>query len=188
MTCGAELRQVVQVEVDIVGDEEVGVAVAVVVAEDGAGGPAFVDVEAGRFGDVGEGAVAVVAIEDDAAEAGDDEVGAAVVVEVADGGAHGPAGIADAGFVGDVGEGAVVVVVVEGAAGFLAVEGHGDAGRVGEVDVGVAVAVVVDEGDAATHGFDDVFLVGAGEVLEVDVGGGGDVDKLRDFDGGSAAA
>ena len=163
----AELREVVQVEVDVVGDEEIGVAVGVVVAEDGAGGPAFVVVEAGGFGDVGEGAVAVVAIEDDAAEAADEEVGEAVVVEVADGCAHRPAGIADAGFVGDVGEGAVVVVVVEGAAGFLAGERHGDAGGVGEVDVGLAIAVVVDEGYAAAHGFDDVFLVGAGEVLEV---------------------
>ena len=119
------MREIVHVEVDVVRDEEVGVAVGVVVAKDDAGGPAFVFVEAGCFGDVGEGAVAVVAIEHDAAEATDDEVGEAIVVEVADGRAHGPAGIADAGLVGDVGEGAVVIVVVERAAGLLAGERHG---------------------------------------------------------------
>ncbi len=60
---------------------------------------------------------------------------------------------------------------------------HLDAKSVGEINVGPTVAVIVDEGDAATHGFDDVFLLGAGDVLELDSRGGGDVDELREIGG-----
>ena len=53
----AEERQVVHVEVDVVWDEEIDEAVAVIVAEGEASGPACVFVEAGGFGDVGEGSI-----------------------------------------------------------------------------------------------------------------------------------
>ena len=60
---GAEGGHVVEVEVDVMGNEEVGPAVAVVVAEGSAGGPLRVAGEAGGFGHVGECAVAIVAIQ-----------------------------------------------------------------------------------------------------------------------------
>ena len=78
--------------------------------------------EAGALRHIGECAVAVVAIKNDAAEAGDQQIGPAVVVVVADDGAHGPAGIAHAGLVGNIGKCAVMVVVVERAARLLAVQ------------------------------------------------------------------
>ena len=121
-------------------------------------------------GDIGEAAVAVVAIESDAAEAGDEQVRLAVVVVVADCCAHGPARIADARFVGDVGEGSVVVVMKERAPGFLAGECHFHAWSVGEVDVGVTVTIVVDKGYAAAHGFNNVTLLGRGEMIEMNTG------------------
>ena len=93
----AEAGQIVEVEIDVVGDHEIDEAVAVVVAESCAGRPSAVG-DAGFRGDVGEGAVAVVVIENVAAEAGDVEVGPAVVVVVADGSAHGEAGSGEAGF------------------------------------------------------------------------------------------
>ena len=181
---GAELGQIVEVEVDVVGDEEIGPAVGVVVAKGGTGGPGVVGRETGWRGDVGEGAVTVVAVEDDAAEAGDEQVRPAIVVVVSDDCTHGPAGRADAGGIGDVGEGAIVIVTVESAFGWFSSEGHGDAGGVGEVDIGPAVAVEVDEGDTAAHGFDDVALLGRGEVAEVNTGGGGDVLELGKGGGG----
>ena len=102
------------VEVDVVGDEEVEMAVAVVVEEGAAGVPTGGGLEeAGFGGDVGEGAVAVVAVEDVLAVVGDEEVVPAVVVVVADAAALSPAAAGEAGFSGDVGEGAVAVVLEE---------------------------------------------------------------------------
>ena len=101
------------VEVDVARDEEIESAVAVVVAPGGAGGPG-VDGYAGLLGDVGEGAVVVVAIEAAFAEVRDEEVGPAIVVEVAGDGAEAPTIVGDAGLGRDVGEGAVVIVVEEG--------------------------------------------------------------------------
>ena len=84
-----------EVEVDVVADEEVEVAVLVVVEEGAAGVPAqAVLEEAGLFGDVGEGAVAVVAVEGVLAVVADEEVVPAVVVVVADAAGLAPAGCA----------------------------------------------------------------------------------------------
>ena len=72
-------------------DEEIEAAVVIEVEPDRAGGPvAFEDfgAEAGLLADIGEGAVAVVVVEDRTAVGGDEEVGEAVVVVVAGGHAH----------------------------------------------------------------------------------------------------
>ena len=54
--------------------------------------------ESGRCGDVAEGAVAFVVVEDAVAVVGDEEVAAAVVVVIADADALAPAGAGEAGF------------------------------------------------------------------------------------------
>ena len=96
-----------------VHDEEVEPAVVVEVeglGADGAPGGAAEHL----LGDVGEGAVAVVAVELAAAEhVGDEQVELAVVVVVEDGHVAAPAQPLQAGLLGHVGEGAVAVVVVE---------------------------------------------------------------------------
>jgi hypothetical protein len=72
------------------------VAVAVVVDEGAAGVPANLRAgldQAGLLGDVGEGAVAVVAIERVLAVVGDEEIVVAVVVVVADAAGLAPAGL-----------------------------------------------------------------------------------------------
>ncbi len=143
------------VEVDVAGDEEVEAAIAVVVAPGGAGGPGA-DGDAGLFGDVGEGAVVVVAIEAVLAEVGDEEIGPAVVVEVADDGAKAPAIVGDAGLGGDVGKGAVVIVMEERGVRGGCLAGFGfEGGAVDEVDVEPAVVVVVEQSDAGADGFED---------------------------------
>ena len=68
------------------------------------------------FADIGEGAVAIVAIENRASVGGDEEVGEAIVVVVARGDAHAEGAAGDAGGPGHVGEGAVAVVLVRGRA------------------------------------------------------------------------
>ena len=90
-------------EVEIVGDEEIEIAVAIVVDERGARAPPGV-ADAGGLGDVGERAVAVVAVQRLRAERGHEEIEVAVVVVVADRRAHAIGAGADAGGVSNVGE------------------------------------------------------------------------------------
>ena len=105
----AELRQGVEPHVDVVGDEQVEPAVAVVVGERRTGRPSRI-ADARLRGDVRERAVAVVAIQPVRAEAGDVQIVPAVVVEVGGDGAHAPPGVADARLVGDVDERAVAAI------------------------------------------------------------------------------
>ena len=147
----AGLGHVLDVEVDVVGDGDVELAVAIVVDEGAAGAPLLAGAgDAGLFGDFAESAVALVVVEAVLAVAGYVEVGQAVVVVVADAGALAPAGVGEPGFRGHVGKGAVVVVVEEMAGGCRA--GRSCLGvqisAVDEKDVGVAVTVVVEDGNA----------------------------------------
>ena len=98
----AELGQVLQVDLHVAADEEVEVAVAIVVGEAAARPTSRRPRTPAARGDVGERAVAVVAIELVAAEGGDVEVLPAVAVDVGGADAHAPARMADAGLVGDV--------------------------------------------------------------------------------------
>ena len=97
---------------NVAGNEDIEPPVAVVVAKARPGGP-VAQRDAGRFRNIGEGAVVVVVIETILAVVGDVEVGPAVVVEVANRHAEAPAVVGHAGLVGDVGECAVVIVVKE---------------------------------------------------------------------------
>src|ERR1039457_6741271 len=99
-------------KIDIVGDHQINQAIAVVVAKRRAGGPAAVG-HSGFGGDVGEGAIAVIAIEHVAAETGDVDIRPAIIVIVADRSALGDAGSRDSGFGRDTREGAVMIVVVK---------------------------------------------------------------------------
>ncbi len=74
-----------RVEIHVVRDEQIEVAVAVVVQKTAARTPAvFRSSDAGLLGHIGERAVAVVVVEDVAAKVGDEEIVEAVVVVVAD--------------------------------------------------------------------------------------------------------
>src|SRR5713101_3531987 len=102
---------------DVVGDHEIEPAVFVVVKPSCAGGPAALVGDTGLGGDIGEGAIAIVVVENGAAVAGDVDVRVAIVVEVTDG--HALAVMpfaADPRFFGDVAERTITVVVIQGAA------------------------------------------------------------------------
>ena len=119
--------------------------------------------QARLLGDVGERAVAVVAVEDVLAPVGDEEIVEAVVVVVADGDRRRPAGARQAGLRGHVGERAVAIVLVQavGRAGGRAFEAR----AAEDEDIQPAVVVVVEEGDAAADGFEDVGL-GVGAAVD----------------------
>ena len=100
------------VEVQVAGDEQVEVAVTVVVQEAAAGSPPLRRAGDTRLlRDVRERPVAVVVVEDVLSPVGDEQVVVAVVVVVADAAALPPAGVGEARLLGDVGERAVAVVV-----------------------------------------------------------------------------
>ena len=80
-----------QIHVDVVGDEEIEAAVAIVVHKCAAGIPALsVAGDACFLADIGERAVSVVVVEDVLAEVGDEQVVPTVVVVVADAACPGP--------------------------------------------------------------------------------------------------
>src|SRR5216683_2966269 len=171
-----------QIEIDVVGDEQIELAVAVVVNKGAAGAPGFsVAGNLGFLADVGEGAVAVVVVEDVFAVVRDVEIFPAVVVVVADAYALARPGVSQAGFCGDVGESAVMVVAIEVARwGFPWREGI-KRRAVHDKNVGPAVVVIVKDGDARSGGFDNVlFRVFAAENHRcVQPGLLRDIDKMR---------
>ena len=171
---GARAEDVVEGGVDVGGDEEVLIAVAVGVEEDRPGGPAG---KTGRVGDPLEGAVAAVAVEDVGAEVADEEVGTAVAVGVPDGDPGRPAVVADARRFGDVLEGAVAAVAVEVVAAALGDRGAVETPAVDQVEVEVAVGVVVEERDSAAARFEDVRL-----LLAAAPGGRGEARLAGDVD------
>ena len=95
-----------RVELHIVGDEQVKMAVAVVVEKAAAGAEADLCVQQACLpGYVGEGAVAVVSVKLVPAVVGAEHVFKAVVVIVANADTGGPAGIAQTGALRHVGKG-----------------------------------------------------------------------------------
>ena len=108
------------------------------------------------FGDVREGAVAVIPVEDILAPATDEKVVETVVVVVADADTGGPDGALEAGFLRDIREGAVPIIPVKAIAGL---RGRAVQTRsAGNEDIEPAVVIVIEKGDAAAVGFEDVLL------------------------------
>ena len=159
----------------VVGDEQVGLAVAVVVEPGGAGAEVGVfDPRRGRH--VPEPAAALVVEQPVAVERGEVDVLAAVVVVVARRDAHAVDLDVEAAPPGGVGEGAVAVVAVEGrqrlALARLPVA------AVDQQDVEPAVAVGVEQRHAGAHGLGQVFLPRAAAVVgELHSRGGGDIGE-----------
>ena len=131
----------------IMADVEVEVAVVIEVREGGRSRPGAGASQAPSFGDVLEGAVALVAVEGVSIPSGDEQVGVAVVVDVADGD---PVPIAgrqglESGEPRGVLEGAVALVAEEAVApgGPAGVRRKGP--TLDHVNVEPAVAIVVEE-------------------------------------------
>src|SRR6266446_5529710 len=126
MKIAAAVFAVLRVPVHVARDEEIQLAVVIIVEKSGRDGPpATPDTRLG--GNVSEGAISVVVIENVFAIAGDVEIGIAVVVVIADGHAHAVvsvAGICQTSLLGHVGETAVLVLPVKPVpiAGIVAVE------------------------------------------------------------------
>ena len=151
--------------VDVVGDVEVEIAVAVGVEEGRPGRPARAG-DAGPLGDLLERAVAAVAVKPARAEAGDEEIDPAVVVVIARADAAAPAIAADAGALGHVLKSPAAHVAIQGVA---ALDAHArrllvKCPGVDEEGVEPAIAVVVDERRPGAGRLQKVVLVHAAAV------------------------
>ena len=166
---------------NVIADEEIEEAVAVVIEPEGGGAEALFVEEAGFLGDVGEGAFAGVVEEAALADAGDEDVGETVVVVVGDGHAHAVQFEVEAGGFGDVSEGAVAIVAVELEGGALALVA-GPVHGVDEENVGPTVGVVIEEGAAGAESFgEELAAVGAAVVAEINARLGGDIGELKSW-------
>src|SRR6266498_500734 len=135
-------------------------AVTVVVDEAATGVPAWGAIlrQPGLFGDIGEGAVAIVVIKHNAAVVGDDQVVEAIVVVVADAASLSPTGSCQPCLFGDVREGAISIVMEEKIGRLMRWRDALEPSAVDHEDVEPAVVVVIKERDAAAGFFEDVSL------------------------------
>src|SRR5580704_2005779 len=153
-------RSSLRIEIDVVGDEQIQVAVLVVVDKRAAGIPAALAVarirrNPGLLGGIGEGSVAIVVPQGAITPVGDVQVVETIIIVVARANALAPASAGNAGFEGDIGKGAVPVVLVEPAHWRLTRWPLGfKAGTVHQKDIEPAIVVVVDEGAAAPGSFE----------------------------------
>ena len=143
--------------IDIAADEQVQAAVIIVVEPDGAGCPTR-RFHTGAFGDIGKGAVTVVAVKNAVTVGGHEEIGPTVVVVVPDHHPHPERAACYTRRFGDIGKGAVAVVAVERIAQRLGrfVEIAGAA--VDQVDVHPAVVVVIEKRTARAYRLGQVTL------------------------------
>src|SRR5271170_2987589 len=122
-------------------------------------------------GYIREGAVAIVVVERVLAVVGDEQVGIAIVVVVTDRHAHSVVArscAGESGGLGDVGEAAILVLAIEAVPvtriGPVEILGRfrrvGYATTVDQEDVEQTIVVVIEEGYAAGHGLDEIFLRG----------------------------
>src|SRR5437764_5919887 len=164
---------------DIVADDQVEVAILVVVDPGGAGAEFLRSEQSCFLRDIGERAVAIVMKNVALAVGRDENIVVTVIVVIPDGNTESKHLHVEAGFVGYVGEGAVVIVVIELRGGML-LDVAGPVHAVYEKNVRPAVIVVIDEGDARAHGFRQEFLAERAIVVdEADSRGLRDVAELN---------
>src|SRR5258708_6790522 len=99
------------IEIDKAANEQVQLAVIVVVEPDRAGGPAGSG-DSGLLSHIGERAITIVVVQDAAAVLRDVQIWKAVAIVICDSDAHAVAAARYAGLFGDVGEGAIAIVAV----------------------------------------------------------------------------
>ncbi len=152
----------------ITGHKKIEMAVVIEIEKTGGDGPSAT--RDSRFGgDIREGSIAVVVIQDVLSVARDEEIGIAIIVVVADRDAHAVVASARArqacGF-RRVREAAIFILAIKaipvarvGTIKFLWKQHRaGHAPAIYQKNVEQAVVVVVEQGHATRHGFDEVFL------------------------------
>ena len=164
---------------DVIADHQVQPAVLVVVKPSCTRGPSAFVGNAGRGGNVGERAIAVIVVENGTAVAGHVKIRVAVIVEVPDGNALAVmSGSAHAGFLRDVGKRSITIIAVQRRAQrtrwFVNVGGRG----LHKEEIHQAVLVIIDPSNACPHGLQVILFLSLRPVLkETDSGCRSNVGK-----------
>ena len=174
----AKLWQLIEVESDVVGDEEIEVTIAIVIDESCARRPSRI-ANLGLLCNIAESSIAVIFEEMIRPYAGDIKIVEAVVVIIRDRYAHAPADVTHPSFVRNISETTVAIVMVERAPGFSIRLQKVDGERVYEIDIQISVVVVVKNCYSATHRLYDISFLGRGNVFEIYSRLLGDIDKAN---------
>ena len=154
-------RDLLEVELDVVGHKQIEQPVAVVIDPSAAGVPAdALFVQPCFLGDVGERPVAIVVPEHVLSPVGAEQIVPAVVVVVAHADRDAPAALGQTRLLTHIRKRAIAVVLVEvGGRRLARLVSLLQAQSVRQIDVEPAVLVVVKERNPAALGLNDVFLV-----------------------------
>ena len=169
-----------QIEIDIVGDEEIEFAVAIVVDKRAAGVPALAVPAHARFiSYIRERAITIVVIKNVLAKVADKEVLEAVIVVIANADALSPAGVGYASLQSNVGECAVSIIFEEMGRWLLALGETFQARSVHQENVEPAVVVVIIKSNAAASGLKQIFVLvlAAVDCFGIQPRLAGDIDK-----------
>src|SRR5205823_2128817 len=91
-------RQIIQIDIEVTGNEKIQPSVAIIIAPGRAGAPALTR-HAGLLSDVRKRAVAVIVIQPRNSEVANEHVGPAIVIIIANRHAHAPTLVGDPGFI-----------------------------------------------------------------------------------------
>src|SRR5439155_21762407 len=94
-------RQIIQINVEVTGNEKIQPSVAIIIAPGGAGAPALTRY-ADLLSDVCKRAVAVIVIQPRNSEVANEYIRPAIVIVIADRHAHAPAVVGDAGLISHI--------------------------------------------------------------------------------------
>ena len=136
----------IDVEIYIVGNEQVQLAVVIVIQEGRARGPTGI-ADVGALSNVRKRAVSVILEEMIWPQAGYVEIVKAIIIIVTNCDPHPPADISDARLVRYICKRAVAVIVIESASGFLIGFHEIHSQRVDKVNVQIAIIVIIEECD-----------------------------------------
>lgn len=159
-TGGVRQRRGLDVEIDVVGDEEIEMPVAVIVEKGAAGVPTGFGLEESSRGyHIGEGSIAVIAVEGILAVIRNEEVIPSIVVVIADTAALAPSSfVLQAGAYRHICKGTVAVVFEQMALRLLP---FGKAIKTPSIDkenIEPVVVVVIVKGHSAAGRFEEVFI------------------------------
>src|SRR5581483_1225427 len=158
--CRTRLWRTRQIKVHVTCNEQIEMAIAIVVQKAAASAPAIRRPgHAGFFRNVAKRTVAIVVIKDIFSEVRDKKIIEAVVVVVANTARLTPSRMREPCLGGDVGKCSVAVVVKQKTGGTMIADGRIETGTVHEENIKPAVIVIVEEGNTATHLFEQELLV-----------------------------
>ena len=161
-------RQIIQINVEVAGNEKIEPAIAVVITPGRAGAPALARYTE-LLGHVCKRAVTVIVIEPRNSEVANEDVGPAIVIVIADRHAHSPTLVGDTGFISHIFELPIAEIMIKRGAWrlFFSLKGR-NCRTVEKIDIRQTIAVVIKNCHAARGHFKNVvFGRRSGAMFEI---------------------